>query len=125
MSLIFVYNADSGLFNTIADIGRKIVSPRTYSCRLCALTHGYFAMHREWQQFLESLDTECEFLHRDEFIERYHAGDVRLPAVFVVNDGSLSRCLDAAELDRCRDLDALKKLVRGRCGSGATARPGL
>jgi len=114
MGLIFVYNADSGLFNTIADIGRKITSPATYSCQLCALTHGYFTMHREWKQFVESLDTDCEFLHRDEFIERHGKSDVRLPAVFIVNAGALFVCLDAADLERCDTLDALKELVK-RC----------
>ena len=30
-TLLFVYNADSGLFNTMADIGHKLLSPETYA----------------------------------------------------------------------------------------------
>lgn len=37
---IFVCNADSGLFNTMADIGHKIFSAETHACSLCALVHG-------------------------------------------------------------------------------------
>ena len=42
-SLLFVYNADSGFFNTLADIGHKLFSPATYPCQLCAITHGVLA----------------------------------------------------------------------------------
>ncbi|MBU0498608.1 MAG: hypothetical protein KJ558_05035 [Gammaproteobacteria bacterium] len=59
--LLFVYNADSGLFNTLADIGHKIFSPGTYQCDLCALTHGYFQERIEWRAFVESLGVECRF----------------------------------------------------------------
>ena len=45
--LIFIYNADSGLFNTVTDIAHKIFSPETYSCNLCALTHDYFTVRDE------------------------------------------------------------------------------
>ena len=36
-TLVFVYNADSGVFNALADAAHKIFSPRTYACNLCAL----------------------------------------------------------------------------------------
>ena len=34
-SLLIVYNADSGFFNTIAASVHKLVSPQTYECALC------------------------------------------------------------------------------------------
>ena len=117
VALIFVYNADSGIFNTIADIGRKMTSPDTYTCRLCALTHGYFTVRREWKEFVESLNSECEFLHRDEFIERYGTSGVPFPAIFLRSNATLSLCLDATDLNRCETLAALKELIKARCGS--------
>ena len=57
--LLFVYNADSGLFNTMADIGHKIFSPQTYSCLLCALTHGYFRERDEWRRFVDDNPVLC------------------------------------------------------------------
>jgi hypothetical protein len=41
MKLLFVYNADSGLFNSIAEAAHKIVSPQTYRCDLCRITYGW------------------------------------------------------------------------------------
>ncbi len=74
-TLMFVYNADSGMFNTLSDMAHKVFSPRTYSCNLCALTHSTFSMRDEWKEFIESLGVELEFLHRDEFRKRGDGGE--------------------------------------------------
>ncbi len=39
-SLLFVYNADSGLVAGLFDSAHKLLSPSTYQCQLCTLTHG-------------------------------------------------------------------------------------
>jgi len=65
--LLFVYNADSGLFNTLADIGHKLFSPETYPCPLCAITHGLLREREAWRRFVQGLGVPCEFLHRDPF----------------------------------------------------------
>ncbi|MDX1335126.1 MAG: hypothetical protein R3312_05025, partial [Gammaproteobacteria bacterium] len=93
--LLFVYNADSGLFNTLGDIGHKIFSPETYSCNLCAISHGYFSEKKEWRQFIESLPVSCEFLHRDEFLRIYPHIQSDLPAVFRLERETIEQCLDA------------------------------
>ena len=71
MKLIFVYNSDSGITNTIKDIGQKLFSPQNYGCLLCSLTHGTFRENSEWKAFRQSSDIEMQFLHRDEFEQRY------------------------------------------------------
>jgi hypothetical protein len=114
-ALLFVYNADSGLFNTLADIGHKLFSPATYPCRLCAITHGYLSERAEWRAFVDSLGVPCEFLHRDQLRERFPMVSVPLPAVFRLVDGALRLCLDAAALKACADLPALMALIRGSC----------
>jgi hypothetical protein len=113
--LCFVYNADSGLFNTMADIGHKIFAPETYNCQLCALTHGYFRERATWRAFVEGLAAECEFLHRDEFRARYPDVDADLPAVFRLEAGRPEVCLSAQALGEIDDLDTLQKQIRGRC----------
>lgn len=70
-TLLFVYNADSGLFNTLADIAHKIFSPKTYACNLCALTHSPIGMRSDWKTFLADLRQPLEFLHRDEFQHQF------------------------------------------------------
>lgn len=109
--LVFVYNADSGLFSTVTDIAHKILSPATYSCNLCALTHGHFKVREEWVRFLQSLDASCEFLHRDEFLARHPENDVQLPAIFRSIDGRPELLISSDQLNECDSLDALKALI--------------
>lgn len=72
MKLIFVYNADSGMLNTVKDISHKLFSPQTYDCFLCSLTHDTFKENSEWKAFRNSSAAEMVFLHRDEFEEKYN-----------------------------------------------------
>ena len=71
MKIIFVYNADSGRINTLLDIGHKIIRPDTYSCNLCSLTHGVFSEKEAWRRYRKATRHELEFLHKDEFEEKY------------------------------------------------------
>lgn len=112
--LVFVYNADSGIFNTVTDIAHKIFSPKTYSCNLCAITFGNFAMRQEWKEFLEKVDADLEFLHRDELAERYGIADAGLPAVFLKAGDRLETWINKAEIDGCSSIDELKSLVNGK-----------
>ena len=111
MKLIFVYNADSGLFNTVTDIAHKMLSPKTYSCNLCALTHGHFKIKEDWVNFLEEIDTEMEFLHRDEFIKKYNQAESDLPAIFIEEDKQLSLWLGQYAINKIESLDDLKKII--------------
>ncbi len=118
-SLVFVYNADSGVFNTLADLAHKTLSPATYSCNLCAITYSSFGMRREWKAFLEGLDATVEFLHRDELRERYGVADVPLPAIFLKRgDGALETWVDAATLNTCASMKDLQRLIADRLAAG-------
>lgn len=111
--LVFVYNADSGLFNTLTDIGHKIFSPETYNCPLCDLTHGYFSMRKEWGSFLKEIDYELEFLHRDEFLKKYpDQSHTLLPVIFVKSEHIMSVLLDNIALQQCKDIEQLKINIR-------------
>jgi hypothetical protein len=113
--LLFVYNADTGLFNTLADIGHKIFSPKTYSCDLCQLTHGYFTERAAWQAFVAELDVKCRFLHRDEFHEKFPDRPDVLPAIFIQEENKLSLCIDSVKLQQYEDIDELVSAVREHC----------
>ncbi len=120
--LIFIYNADSGLFNTVTDIAHKIFSPETYSCNLCALTHDYFTVRDEWKTFIAGLGVECEFLHRDQMPQRFPALEIALPAVLHLNGGAPRLCLSAEAINRCTDLATLKQAITASClGSASPA----
>lgn len=115
IQLVFVYNADSGLFNTVTDIAHKIFSPQTYSCGLCALTHSYFSMRDEWKSFIESLGVDCQFIHRDEFIKEYDGPEYSWPTVLINQAGKLNVCLGADDINACNDLDELKSIIQEKC----------
>jgi hypothetical protein len=112
--LVFVYNADSGMFNTLTDITHKVFSPQTYSCNLCAISHSYFSERDEWKDFISGLDAECEFLHRDEFEKKYHLKGHAYPAVFKKKNNQLDVYLDANAINQCHSMEALQeKITKG------------
>ena len=119
-TLLFVYNADRGMFNTLSDMAHKVFSPRTYSCNLCALTYSTFSMRGEWKEFIESLGVELEFLHRDEFVSQVGVGEgeaTTLPAVFLRREQGLEILADAEAINACQTMNDLKNLIRERIPS--------
>ena len=78
--LVFIYNADSGVMNTVKDWWHKLLRPKTYECNLCVQTFSAFGMKKDWKNFIDKLDVpvdflkkdkfSLEFLHRDEFKEK-------------------------------------------------------
>ena len=114
-TLLFVYNADSGVFNSMADIAHKIFSPETYECALCNLTHGYFRERAGWKEFVEDLPVASEFLHRDEFEKRHPEREDHLPVVLLRNSRKeLEILIDAETLGSIEDAADLKHLLRDR-----------
>ena len=110
-TLLFVYNADSGVLNSIKDGIIKITDPEGYECRLCALTFGVATMKGEWRTFIKSLPVESKFLHRDEFTEKYKE-DASLPATFVEENGLLTLIISSDEYNELTTLRGLQSLVR-------------
>lgn len=112
--LIFVYNADTGFFNLVSDMGHKLLSPDTYQCNLCMITHSHFGMRETWKKFFETLDAELTFLHRNEFQEQYGVQDAALPAVFIKDDQGVSEWLSADVINRCENTEDLQQAITDR-----------
>lgn len=117
--LLFVYNADSGFGNALVDAARKLVAPASSPCHLCSLTHGAFAMKSQWRRFLGRLHRPVQFLHRDQFLARFGAQTIELPAVFLVQHGSPHLLLPAPALRDLHSLDALQTALLHRLASGS------
>jgi len=109
--LVFVYNADSGMFNTLTDIAHKVFSPQTYECNLCAISHSYLNERSEWKDFIQDLSAECEFLHRDEFLKKYNSEIEQFPVIFELIDDELKLRLSAADINSCKSMDDLKRAI--------------
>lgn len=109
--IIFVYNADSGVFNLLSDIAHKMISPQTYACNLCAITHSNFGMRKEWKEYLDSLKKPLEFLHADEFKEKYPLKKANLPAIFIEENDSLKQIADSEQINHSRSIQDLRIII--------------
>ena len=112
-TIVFVYNADSGLFNTLADTAHKVFSPETYECNLCAMTFSGLSMKKEWREFINTIDAPLEFLHKDELKEKYGI-EVELPAIFLKSGKNLDLTIDADSINNCKDIKELKQILTER-----------
>jgi len=109
--LIFVYNANGGIYPGIADFAHKTFSPSTYPCNLCYLTFGTFSMKKEWKDFLATLPVEKSFYHKDDFKRRFdYAGGY--PVILFSNEQATGIFISAAELNSLQSLQQLISLVR-------------
>ncbi|MCJ8346730.1 hypothetical protein MJH12_14400 [bacterium] len=62
----FVYNVNSGFLNTGIDIAHKIISPSTYNCHLCQLTHSVLKERELFTKFRDDFPNKIVFYHKDE-----------------------------------------------------------
>jgi hypothetical protein len=112
--IIFVYNADSGVFNLLSDIAHKMFSPQTYACNLCAITHSNFGMKKAWKEYLDSLENPLEFLHADEFTGQYKSKKISLPAIFIEENGVLKPIASADQINESKSIEDLKSIINNK-----------
>lgn len=118
--LVFIYNADSGLVNSLLDGAHKIVSPATYACSLCRLTHGAVSEKKLWTQFREELKLagkNLQFLHKDEFRKVYKSKfghKFTFPILLVEGENGLEILVHTKELNTLDYTEELIALVRER-----------
>ena len=112
--IIFIYNADEGKLNAAFDSIHKFVSPGTYQCQLCAMTHGSFGMKKDWKAFIESLGVEIQFLHRDDASKILGDTVPPLPAVMGVDSEKTMKVLVSSEemKNMQNDPEKLKAAIR-------------
>lgn len=110
-SLVFVYNAKSDLISKSLDWAHKIISPDTYSCHLCSLTHGNFSEKQVWKEFRSQYDIDFVFMYKDEFVRTYsQVKEYDFPAVFRRNERTdIEVVLDTGKLS---DLNSVNELIQ-------------
>ena len=106
MKLIFVYNAHSGKLSAALDIAHKIISPSTYQCNLCSLTHGTFTERDIWKKFREESDTELVFYHKDEFEHEFNK-QYTYPIVLKEEKGELTEYISTDKINAISDVEDL------------------
>lgn len=110
-SIIFVYNGQSGIINTLLHVAHKMFSPQTYECNLCAITNSPIGMRKEWKEFLNSLGFDYEFIHTDELATKYQITNIKLPAIFIKKDQAMELRIAAPAINNCHTMDCLQKLI--------------
>ncbi len=112
-AIIFVYNADSGVFAGIKDLVHKSVSPKTYGCNLCGLTYGGVSMKQDWKEFIKSLPVKVTFFHKDEFTKLYpQYTTVTYPMAFKKTGRVLREFISTDEINKQKSLEQLMQLVK-------------
>ncbi|MCM4155836.1 GTPase [Gramella sp. AN32] len=115
--LIFVYNADSGKMNALLDSIHKTLKPKTYSCKLYALTFGKFSEKKNWKQFRETSEVEMEFLHRDEFKKQYASKfgyKFKFPVILVANNKGFELLVPSEEMEKIENEMELIEVIESR-----------
>lgn len=119
-ALIFVYNADGRFLDRLTDTAHKLLSPATYACNLCAITHGATGMHREWKGFLEGLDVDLEFHHRDGWKDAW--GPPRdLPVILYRTTTGVATLVPAEEIEGLSTLEQLQRRLVSALETGPGA----
>jgi len=109
--LLFVYNANSGIVNSWLDIAHKVVSPATYECDLCSLTHGSFSEKRIWKKFRDTNLIDMEFYHKDEFLKRFKSKwlpKYTFPIILISDEEGLHSFMHAQDF---KEIDSVNMLI--------------
>ena len=119
MTVIFVYNANSGVVNTILDSAHKIVSPSSYSCHLCALTHDMFSEKKTWKTFVSNSEFDMHFYHRDEFKNEFGNQALEFPVILMKVDDGFHPLVSKEELESLESTEVLIEFLNSRLENGS------
>ncbi len=114
-TLFFVYNAKSDVLNKYWDIAHKIISPNTYSCSLCSLTHGSFSEKKDWKNFRENATQEFVFMYKNEFLKAYpDAVMFNFPVVLQKEEKKFKLLIDSEKLASITSIKDVIELVKNK-----------
>ena len=110
MNIIFVYNAKSNLIDAGIDLVHKIVSPSTYACDLCSLTHGIFGERKAWGEFVKTSNVDMTFYHIDEFEKRFEER-FDYPVILEDDRGEINLLAGRRDIGEINDLNELIQIM--------------
>ena len=98
------------------DFAHKIISPSTYACDLCSLTHGNFSEKKIWKKFRESISHELQFVYKDEFLKKYRDNTIafRFPIILEKKESEFVVLMDADELSMIASIEELIQNLQAR-----------
>ena len=117
-TLLFVYNADSGVLPGMKDYSSKTGgSQGKDSCNLTVITHSPVGMKKDWKRFVKELGIPVRFMNRNEFVSEVGAGLITFPAILLNTGTDLLMVASSEEINLCRCLEDLINLLQARCAN--------
>ena len=112
MKLIFIYNAEKGPLNSFLDFIHKSLSPNTYSCNLCAVTHT-FKKRKKWSRFTENFQLKIEFLYKSD-LEKNNLliFEKELPCCLIEKGNKQKLLINKNDMNTLRSEDELIELIK-------------
>ena len=111
--LVFIYNAKSGIINSLIDFTHKVISPDTYECNLCAITYGTFTKKNLWADYIESIPIASIFTYKDKIVDK-KLDKIILPAVILKKNDRFMQLISSTELNKLDNLEGLIVLLNSR-----------
>ena len=74
-------------------------------------TFSTFGMKKGWKNFIQNLDIETEFLHRNDFEKRYEILDAKFPSAYIQSNGNLTLFISEDEMNSVKSLNEMETLV--------------
>lgn len=113
-SLLFVYNADSGVLQRMKDYVSRDEITGADRCNLWALTFSPIGMKKEWKRVVHDLGIPSRFISRDEFTREFRTVAATFPAAFLQTGNDLFHFISTDEINQCAQLEDLISIVRQR-----------
>ena len=110
MTFTFVYNAKSGFINSTIDALHKYISPKTYTCSLCNLTHGILGKKKMWSDFLDLSNHQFDFYHIDDF-ELHFNERFNYPCILVNKNEKFELYMSDREIGKISGLNELIEYI--------------
>ena len=110
--IIFIYNAKSGMVNSLIDWAHKIVSPDTYECSLCGITYDNLGKRVEWAAFLKELKIKSSFIYKDQIIDDEKLKDASLPCAYLKKPNDMKLLISSDEMNSYKNLNELIDSLR-------------
>ncbi|WP_298513864.1 GTPase [uncultured Kordia sp.] len=112
--IIFIYNARSGKLNSLLDVAHKLISPKTYQCKLCTITHDTFTENTLWKEFRKNTSLPLEFFHSDEFEKQHKNIETKYPVIFLQEDQKLTEWIPKSEIEKIETTQELIQLIKSK-----------
>ncbi len=111
MELMFCYNARKGVVNGIIGFLHKSLSPETYSCNLCSITHT-FKKNKRWKKFINNYKLKISFMYIDD-LKRDNLNKFinEIPCCFIKKDKNYKILIDKKTINNLKNENELISLI--------------